>query len=317
MNPTDANNHIDPIPAPSTARMELQTQADVNALGLQMTLDEARLVLAVLSGMIARGRSKTRDKVGQMTSGLVACCLVESYRDGRPVAAAHPEVPRFGWPAGATALRRLGIDHTVIERYWARTRTRSTDASLPLDWVLEFVPAALWRAVLTLICWGPATTARRLEDAVIELSQQPVKVETRRRSPGALLSAGTINTRVTGVLQLCAVLVELRSSVLASDSPGLPLELLEPWFVKPTRPDLELCGAVWARVETAGPSGTRPAPSCGASTRRLHLGVLVCGTCGYVDASSRGFSSPTVSGSMPCTRSTSTTIDRHTTSATV
>ena len=131
MNPTDANNHIDPIPAPSTARMDVQTQADVNALGLQMTLDEARLVLAVLSGMIARGRSKTRQKAGQMTSGLVACCLVESYRDGRPVAAAHPEVPRFGWPAGATALRRLGIDHTVIERYWARTRTRSTDASLP------------------------------------------------------------------------------------------------------------------------------------------------------------------------------------------
>ena len=254
MNPTHTNHHLDPIPSPRTARMELQTQADVDALGLQMTVEEARLVLAVLSGMIARGRSKTRDKVAQMTSGLVACCLVQSYRDGHPVSAAHPELPRFGWPAGATALRRLGIDHTVIERYWARTRTRSTDACLPLEWVAAFVPAKLWSPVLTLIRWGPAETQRRLEDAVIDLAQHPVAIKTRRRSPDALLSAGTINTRVTGVLQLCDVLLTLRTTALTSASPGLPVELLEPWFFKPARPDLELCGAVWARVETAGPS---------------------------------------------------------------
>jgi hypothetical protein len=94
----------------------------------------------------------------------------------------------------------------------------------------------------------------RLEEAVIDLAQRPVAVDTRRRPAGSPVSAGTINTRITGVIQLCDVLVELRSRALASKNPGLPLELLQPWHVKPARPDVELCGAVWAQVETSGPS---------------------------------------------------------------
>jgi integrase len=243
------------IPEPRTARAELQAQGQVDTLGLGMTLTEARLVLTALSGMVARGRSKTRDKLAQMTSALVACCLIEGSRDGIAFPAAHPELARFGWPAGATALRRLGIDHILIERYWTRARTRSTDACLPLDWVLAFVPAPLWRAVLTVIEWGPGETGLRLEDAVIEMAQRPLEVQTRRRPAGSTISAGTITTRITGMLQLCDVLVELRSRATVSQNPGIPVELLAAWLVKPRRPNVELCGALWAQVETAGPSG--------------------------------------------------------------
>jgi integrase len=242
------------VPEPRAARGELATQDEVDALGLGMTVEEARLVLTVLSGLIARGRSKTRDKVSQMTAALVACCLVEGCRDGVPFEAAHPGLPRFGWPAGATAFRRLGIDHMMLERYWTRARTRSTDACLPAEWVLAFVPAPLWRAVLTVIEWGPGEVGLRLEDAVIEMAQQELKVHTRRRPEGSKISAGTITTRITGLMQLCEVIRELRARAAASQNPGLPVKLLDPWQVKPLRPNVELCGATWAQVETSGPS---------------------------------------------------------------
>jgi hypothetical protein len=101
------------IPQPTSARLELASVEAVRALGLDMGLDEARLVHVALSGVIASGRSKSREKVAQMNRGVVACCRVEGMRDGELVAAAHPELSEFGWPSGQTAFRKLGIDHRV------------------------------------------------------------------------------------------------------------------------------------------------------------------------------------------------------------
>jgi hypothetical protein len=241
--------------APTTAREQLPTLAAVQELGLTMDLDEARLVLTVLSNVIGRGRSKTRGKTGQMLAGLVACCRVEGFRDGAPVAAAHPELAPFGWPAGATAMRRLGIDARDIETLSVRNRQRrATDACLPLAWVLAFVPAPFWEPALTLIKWGPAEAAMRLEDAVIELAQQPIAIPNRRRPTGSTLSAGTIHTRVTGIHEVFQVLWDLRLSASTSPTSALPMHLLEPWAFKPERPDIERCGGKEAQVETAGPS---------------------------------------------------------------
>jgi hypothetical protein len=232
----------------------LPTQAEVDAAGIELELDEARLVLALLSGVICRGHSVSRDKVTQMMNGLVACCHVYGTRDGFAIEAAHPELPRYGWPAGATAMRRLGIDHDVLARYWRTAKRLATDASVPLTWAVAFVPAALWPAVLTFVGWGPEEAAARLEEAVFAMADQPLFVQTRRRKDGATLSAGTINTRITGVLQLCDEIVKLRGKAKASPDPALPLDLLEPWTFKPTRPDPQECGATWARVDTTGPS---------------------------------------------------------------
>jgi hypothetical protein len=248
------SNSDSSISQPTSARVELASVEAVRALGLDMGLDEARLVHVALSGVIASGWSKSREKVAQMNRGVVACCRVEGMRDGELVAAAHPELSEFGWPSGLSAFRALGIDHRVLEKYWQRARRLSTDACLPLAWVIAFVPAPLWPAVLTVIRWGPAEAAARLEDAMVELAQRPVAIKTRRRAADARLSAGTLNTRVTAVHNLFAVLVGLRERALASRNPGLPVPLLEPWSAKPKRPDLELCGAVWANVDTAGPS---------------------------------------------------------------
>jgi hypothetical protein len=67
------------------------------------------------------------------------------------------------------------------------------------------------------------------------MAERCLFVLTRRREPGATLSAGTINTRITGVLQLCDELVKLNARASTSRDPGLPLDLLAPWTVQ-TRP---------------------------------------------------------------------------------
>lgn len=243
------NTHRDhPRLAATAARNELPGPDVLGLHGIDLQLEEARLVLVALSWVIAGSKSKTADNVSQMTSALAACCRVEAYRDGELVPAAHRDLPT-GWPAGRTALRRLSIERTDIESYWVRARTRSADACLPLAWVLSFVPAPLWTAVLTVIRWGPSEAAIRLEDAVIELAQQPVARATRRRAAGLPISAGTIRTRVTALHQLFRALVELRTRSLTRSNSGLSVSLLEPWIARPERPDLERCGARPARLE--------------------------------------------------------------------
>jgi integrase len=241
-------------PAPTTARIELPDASALALHNIDLPLESARLVLVALSSVIARSRSKTAGNVSQMTSGVVACCRVEAVRDGEITPAAHPDLRATGWPAGGTAMRRLGIERGDIEAYWARARTRSSDACLPVSWVLAFVPAPLWAAILTVIEWGPEEAAARLEDAVIELAEQPVARATRRRSAGNPISAGTIRTRVTAVHQLFSALVELRTRALTRTNSGLPRELLDAWVAKPERPDLDRCGAHPARLDTSGPS---------------------------------------------------------------
>jgi integrase len=86
------------------------------------------------------------------------------------------------------------------------------------------------------------------------------------------------------------VLLDLRSRAAGSQNPGLPVELLERWQVKPLRPNVELCGATWAHVDTSGPSleeargllrlldddvkGARPTVRYWRLRRRLIAGLL-------------------------------------------
>lgn len=253
------------IPGPTTARQELPNEAALQEAGIALGLIEARLVLTVLSLVIATGCSRTRDKVHQMILGLVAACTLEREYNGIRQPAAHPELPRKGWPSGRTALRQLGIDAQAIAVYWPSSRRRADDACLPLRWVLAFCPAQLWPAVMTFIRWGPARAGVMMEDATIVLAQTRISCGTRRRPAGSRLAFGTIKTRVNAVWQLMAQLIALRERLRATTAPLLPLELLEGWTHTPPRPDLRECGAVRARLDTSGP----PLDECAMRLREL------------------------------------------------
>ncbi len=253
------------LPAPTCAHQELPDEPSLAAEGIELGLVQGRLVLVVLSLVIARGNSVTRGKVHQMISGLVAACTLERERDGVLDPAAHPELPRYGWPNGRAAFQRLGINDQDLAGYWVRARTRAADACLPLHWVLAFCPARLWPAVSTFISWGPERAALMMEEAAIMLAQTPINRATRRRAVGSKLAAGTIQTRINGVWQLIDELVRLRARIAAEIAPPLPLELLASWTYRPGRPDLEACGAKEARLDVAGP----PLDECAARLREL------------------------------------------------
>lgn len=255
-------------PPPTRSLRELPDFERLRLLGIEtLSLDEARVVLVALSLLIAKGRSRSRNKVNVMTSALVAACRVEMVRDGHVEPPALPDLPAEGWPQGVTAFRQLAIDREVLESYWVEARNRADDACLPLEWVLAFAPARLWTAVMALIRWGPLEAAMRVEEAMTVLARTPIRFGTRRRPDGSPLAAGTLETRVDGLWALMQVLIELRGKVQASRNPSLPLELLERWTFKPERIDLEACGAKEARLDTSGP----PISDCARLIKHLHL----------------------------------------------
>jgi hypothetical protein len=250
---------------PTSSRRELPDEATLSLAGIDMPLEHARLVAAILSRFIARGRSKTLAKTNQLIYGLVAACTLTLEREDEVIQATHPGLTAFSWPTGATAMRRLGIDHEAIREYWVSAKNRGSDACLPLDWLLEFFPATLWPAVLTFVTWGPDRSQLWTEEMVIRLAQKELSFATRRRPVGSLLSAGTICTYVCALWQVMDELVDLRTRVLSWDDGSLPRDLLTPWTHKPKRPDLEACGAREARLDVAGP----PLDECASRLRQL------------------------------------------------
>jgi integrase len=251
------------------SRRELPDQAAVAFAGIDLPLEQARLVAVVLSRFVARGKSKTRDKTSQMTSGLVAACRLSVEREDEVLVAPHPGLRARGWPSGRTAMKHLGLDHRDIRDYWVRAKNRATDACLPLNWLLEFYPPDLWPAVLTLVSWGPERAAMWMEETVIFLAQEEIFRGARRRPAGSKISAGCIRTYVSGVWQVMDELVGLRARAESLGDGSLPRELLASWAYKPKRPDLEACGAREARLPAAGP----PLDECATRLRELAADV--------------------------------------------
>jgi hypothetical protein len=266
MNPSNSES-ANPTPPPRRTNDLFPDLESVRAAGIEgLTRDEARLVAAVLSMFISKGRSKTRSKVGIMIGLLVPACRVAVVRDGQEQPAALPDLPEGPWPHGTTAFRKLGIDHTELEAYWLAAKNRADDACLPLPWLLAFVPGPLWLAVLTLIKWGPYEAGVRAEEAVAVLARTPIVRGTRRRPEGSLIAAGTLENRVDYLWALMDAVVDLRAKVNASTNPSLPRELLEPWHEKPRRFDVKACGARDAHLDTAGP----PIEDCSTNLRALY-----------------------------------------------
>lgn len=254
-------------PAPPTRALEVFPTAEaVRDAGVEvLTLDEARLVAVVLSLFIGKGRAKTRSKVGIAIDLLVPACRVEVIRDGTTRPAALPTLPAGPWPHGDTAFNQLGIDSRILDAYWRTAKNRADDACLPLPWLVAFVPAPLWLAVLTLIKWGPYEAGVRAEEAVTVLAETPIPRGNRRRPEGSPIAEGTLENRVDNYWALMQAIVDVRDKVAASANPSLSFELLDQWQGRPRRVDVKECGARDAHLDTAGP----PIDECSENLQRL------------------------------------------------
>jgi hypothetical protein len=243
------------LPAPRRAGEELPNLEAVQAWGIPLDdVEEARLVLCLLSRFLGRGQAQSRSQLYAMMQMLMACCIVDVVQDGEAEAAPHAELAGVAWPHASSVFKRLGIDAEMLERYWLRARNRASDACFPVEWVTCFFPPALWPAVGSLVGWGPEGTRVRLEAAVIALAERRTQKQHRRRAKGSPLASGTVNAWLIALLGLTDELVQLRSQLVASRQPALPVERVEPWTAKPRRPNLRECG-----VKPSGQDNTGPA----------------------------------------------------------
>lgn len=252
--------------SPTRALRELPNEGALSDQGIELPLDQARLVLCALSHVICAGKAKRRTKVYNLLFTLRFLCAIELETEAGVDAAPHPQLKAAPVPGSDRAMRDAGITHLDLIEYWPTARNRAHDACAPIEWVLAFVPALLWPLVAAVIGWGPERTRARMEEALVQWARTPVARSSRRREEGATLAAGTLKNRTTAVWELIDVLTVLRARAASSPSTSLPFDLLERWTHKPTRPDPEECGAKEAHLDGSGP----PLAECSARLRELH-----------------------------------------------
>jgi hypothetical protein len=240
------------LPTPRRAASELPDQQTLEAAGINLDLETARLVLAALSRQAGRGRSKTRTNLYNTIMGLVFLGRQPIERNGETEPAPFPDLPLDRWPQGREVLRHLGITNRQLEAYFRAARQRADDACLPLEWALAFYPAAIWPMIAKLIEWGPERVGLRMEWAATTMAETTTQRNRRRRAAGEPLSDTVSNHYIGGVWQLMDVLLELRS--IATTSPVLPLGMLDAWTTKPKRIDARAYGARPAGIDNSGPS---------------------------------------------------------------
>lgn len=242
------------LPSPARAAVELPTLQVAHARGIEIDdLDTARTVAVLLSRFLGRGRSQSRSAVRAMMNALAAASSNEVFHDGEVYPAPHPELVARTWPDASTGFRRLGVDADVLGAYWRSARNTSTDACYPIDWLLAFFPADLWPAVATLISWGPEHTRVRLESTALALAERKTTRQRRRRPKGSPLAHGTVDAWLTALMGLMSEFVELRTSLMTSRRPALPIDLVDAWVVVPPRPNLREAGIRRSGQDNSGP----------------------------------------------------------------
>lgn len=242
------------LPTPRRACEELPSEAHVRELGIDLGLEQARTVACLLSRFLGRGHSQSRSNLKAMMNALAASCAVRVVHDGDVDPPPHPGAAETAWPDALSVFRRLDLSATDVESYWREARNASSDACFPVDWLLAFFPAPLWPLVATLISWGPDRTRVRLEQTAMALAKRKTTRGRRRRAIGAPLAAGTIDAWLTALMGLLAELVTLRSTLVASRRPALPIDLVQAWVAVPPRPSLREAGVRRSGQDNSGPS---------------------------------------------------------------
>jgi hypothetical protein len=237
--------------APRRAVVELLDQGAVDAAGIDLGLESARLVSCVIFRQAARGRSKTRTNLYDTIMGLVFLGRQAIERNGEAEPAPFPNLATSRWPQAKEVFRRLGFTNRDLEEYCRLARRSADDACLPLEVSLALFPAPIWPVIAKLIEWGPEGVALRMEWAAPAMAQTTTQRNRRRRAAGETLAPSTLEHYIGGVWQLMDVLLELRS--IATTSPLLPLEPLDAWTTKPKRIEARTYARP-ANVDNSGPS---------------------------------------------------------------
>jgi integrase len=219
------------------------------------------VVYYTLSRLLGEG-SGDRANLHNLTTPLAALGTRPFRRNGVEEAALLPqieptawpfEVSVKGWPAGGTALNRLGMTVGGLDRLWRRAKVDDDlHALLPVGVVCAFFPPPLWRMVAQVIEWGPAETSYRLRRFLMAEASREL-APTRARRSGGTVSKHTIRNRYMLMRRLMNVLVELRGAGWCLPGQDRPSEHLEEWKALPLPIDLDQLDAQDANTDRSAP----------------------------------------------------------------
>jgi hypothetical protein len=151
---------------------ELSDITATRAAGIDLSLEDARAVLMLWSRVIAHGQGKSRD-LPYVAARFITLIVAAHV----PVSAGEVLVPLIRRelspkiPCGKTVLKRLQLESREISSLWDQTPTFPTSC-LPLDLVLEFLPAGAWPAVATFIGCRQHELSPRIHEALRQRGKQ-------------------------------------------------------------------------------------------------------------------------------------------------
>ncbi len=209
---------------------ELPDPAAVRAAGIDLRLEDARAVLMLWSRLIAHGQDRARS-LPYVTARFITLVVAAHV----PVGAGEALVPLITpestpkIPDGNTVLKRLQLESYAIPALWDESPTFATSC-LPLDLVLEFLPAGSWPVVAAFIDCKQDELSPRIHEAL--------------RQHGRYAGPEPLRMDLTCLWRMMRILValnrELHSENEARARKGTsPLELpagLKAWTALPERP---------------------------------------------------------------------------------
>lgn len=220
--------------AKSVVAKELPSQDLVDAHGLDVSLEEARVILALASRVLTAGKANERDTLRRGMRLIGAAMAAElTDEDGDPIAAPLKQPPSRLTCAGETAAKKLGIESMGLNEAWAFGQTLPTSC-LPLEVVLAYLEPPAWPYLAAFIVAGPDWASVRLDAAMDVI--------------GASRGYKNLSCHVDEVWKILSHLRQLRdaftkSSLLRAangkERLGSPAAL-EAWTRPPTRPTASL-----------------------------------------------------------------------------
>lgn len=209
---------------------ELPSQEVVDAHELGVSLEEARVILALASRVLVEGKANDRyawARAMRLIGLGMSAQLIDE--DGDVIAAPLERPSRRLTCAGETAARKLGIESMDINAAWALGQDLPTSC-LPLGVVLTYLEPPAWRYLAAFIAEGP-DWARIRVNAATEISGQSNGFKG-------------LSCHLDEVWKIFRNLVGLRNKFTEASllraangkpSMGMPA-ILEAWTREPTRP---------------------------------------------------------------------------------
>jgi hypothetical protein len=150
----------------SFVEQELPDLAAVRAAGIELSLEDARVVLMVWSRLIAHGQCKSRQLPyvsARFVRGIVSAHVPVGPGEELAPLVVVESIPRI--PDGKTVLKRLQLESNEISALWDASPTFATSC-LPLELVLEFLPAGVWLEVAAFIACPQEELSPRIHEAL-------------------------------------------------------------------------------------------------------------------------------------------------------